>query len=173
MPDAVSSSLTDRRDDRYLMSVRRAFARFPTGVVSLIAVVDGQEIGMVASSFTVGVSAHPPLVSVAIQRTSMSWPRLRAAASIGVSVLAEDQAALARQMAGPDKHRRFDGVTLLSNRSDARFVNGASVWFECTVHDEVDAGDHTVALLEVIAHHTDDRLGSLVFHESGFHRLAP
>ena len=169
----MDTSETLPRDERYLSTVRRAFALFPSGVVSLVAVVDGHEVGMVASSFTVGVSADPPLVSVAIQRTSASWPRLRSAASIGVSVFSEDQQALARQMAGPDRHRRFEGVTLLSTRSDARFIEGASTWFECTVHDEVDAGDHTVALLEVVALRTDEDLRPLVFHDSGFHCLAP
>ena len=164
---------TRPRDEVYLATVRRAFALFPSGVVSLVAVVDGHEVGMVASSFTVGVSADPPLVSVAIQRTSTSWPRLRASASIGVSVFAEDQAALARQMAGPDRDRRFEGVTLLSTRSDARFVEGAATWFECTVHDEVDAGDHTVAFLEVVAVRTAEALRPLVFQGSGFHRIAP
>jgi len=164
---------TRPRDEVYDSTVRRAFALFPSGVVSLVAVVDGQEIGMVASSFTVGVSADPPLVSVAIQRTSTSWPQLRAAASIGVSVFAEDQAALARQMAGPDRDRRFEGATLLSTRSDARFVEGAATWFECTVHDEVDAGDHTVAFLEVVAVRTEEVLRPLVFQGSGFHRIAP
>jgi len=173
MTDTMNTATALPRDEAYLATVRRAFARFPSGVVGLVAVVDGHEIGMVASSFTVGVSADPPLVSVAVQKTSTSWPRLRAAASIGVSVFADDQAALARQIAGPDRNRRFDGVTLLSTRSDARFVDGASTWFECTVHDEVDAGDHTVALLEVVALRTEEDRLPLVFHDSGFRQLAP
>lgn len=173
MTDTMNTLQPISRDEVDRFAVRRAFGRFPSAVVSLVAVVDGHEVGMVASSFTVGVSANPPLVSVAVQRTSTSWPRLRAATSIGVSVLAEDQAALVRQMAGPDRHRRFEGVPLLSTGSDARFVDGASTWFECTLYGEVDAGDHIVALLEVAAFRTDRNLRPLVFHDSGFHTLTP
>lgn len=173
MTDTMNTLQPIPRDDVNVSAVRRAFARFPSGVVSLIAFVDDQQVGMVASSFTVGVSSDPPLVSVAIQRTSTSWSRLRAATSIGVSVLAADQATLARRMAGPDRHHRFEGVPLLSNGSDARFVGGASAWFECTVYSEVDAGDHTVALLEVVAIRADDHVRPLVFHDSTFHSLTP
>ena len=64
-------------------------------------------------------------------------------------------------------------MTLLSTRSDARFVEGAATWFECTVHDEVDAGDHTVAFLEVVAVRTEEVLRPLVFQGSGFRRVTP
>ncbi|GAB3605608.1 flavin reductase family protein [Conyzicola nivalis] len=153
-------------------TVRQAFAHYPAGVVAMVAAVGGVEAAMVASSFTVGISAEPPLVSVAIQRTSTTWPRLRSALRIGISVFAEDQAALARQMAGPNRDRLAD-VQLEDTGSEARMVAGASSWFECTLYNEVDAGDHTLALLEVTAFHTDEQRPPLVFHGSGFRSLAP
>jgi flavin reductase (DIM6/NTAB) family NADH-FMN oxidoreductase RutF len=161
-----------KQSDLDTAAVRQAFAHYPSGVVAMVAVVNGVESAMVASSFTVGISAEPPLVSVAIQRTSTTWPRLRSAPRIGISVFAEDQAALARQMAGPNQHR-VEGVVLRDSGSDARFVAGASSWFECTLYREVEAGDHTLVLLEVTAFHTDRPRPPLVFHGSGFRSLAP
>ncbi|WP_425604808.1 flavin reductase family protein [Actinomycetospora termitidis] len=43
--------------------------------------------------------------------TSTTWPRLRTAAGLAVSVLAEDHAQLARRLAGPGQDR-FIGTTI-------------------------------------------------------------
>ena len=155
------------------VEVRQAFAHYPSGVVALISETDEGTIGVVASSFTVGVSADPPLVSVAIQRTSTSWPQLRDAAHIGVSVFSADQAQLARQMAGPDRAARFGGVDLVDDGSDARFIGGAAGWLDCVLFDEVPAGDHTIALLEVVGVQVDPEMSPLVFHGSSFRHLGP
>jgi flavin reductase (DIM6/NTAB) family NADH-FMN oxidoreductase RutF len=166
----VDDALLDTELDT--ATVRRAFAGFPSGVVALIARVDGAPVGLVASSFTVGVSSTPPLVSVAMRRSSATWPLLRRADRIGVSVLAEDQAHLARQLSAPDRARRFDGVDLIATGTGARLLAGAASWFECALHSEVDAGDHTVAFLEVIALGTSPDRPPLFFHGSTFRRLA-
>lgn len=52
------------------IALREAYSHFPQGVVLLAAEVDGVRHGLLASTFTVGVSLTPPLVSVAVQRSS-------------------------------------------------------------------------------------------------------
>ena len=56
--------------------LRQAFGIFPTGVVAVAAEVDGQLVGLAASSFT-SVSLDPPLVSFSVARSSKTWPDLR------------------------------------------------------------------------------------------------
>jgi flavin reductase (DIM6/NTAB) family NADH-FMN oxidoreductase RutF len=68
-------------------ALRQAFGRFPSGIAALCAQIDGTPNGIVASSFTVGVSMEPPLVMFAVQNTSRTWPVLRGADRIGVSIL--------------------------------------------------------------------------------------
>ncbi|MFT4306387.1 MAG: flavin reductase family protein [Microbacterium sp.] len=152
-------------------ALRRAFSVFPSGVVAILAEVDGEVRGIVASAFTVGVSTDPPLVSCAVQRTSTTWPALRRASRLGVTVLADGQGALARQIAGPDRERRFEGVPLRETGSSARFVDGSPLWLECRLYAEHPAGDHTIALLEVTALGTLPELEPLVFHRSDFRTL--
>jgi flavin reductase (DIM6/NTAB) family NADH-FMN oxidoreductase RutF len=153
------------------VQLRQTFSYFPSGVVALIAEVDDEPRGMVASTFTVGVSIDPPLVLCAIQNSSTTWPRMRRAATIGISVLAEDQGPVGLQIGSRQREDRFAGVPLRSTGSSARFIAGAPVWFECDVHAEHPAGDHTVVLLRVLALGADPRLKPLVFHGSSFRQL--
>jgi flavin reductase (DIM6/NTAB) family NADH-FMN oxidoreductase RutF len=151
--------------------LKQVFSYFPSGVVAVLALIDGEPRGIVASAFTVGVSMEPPLVSCAVQNTSRTWPVLKRADTIGISVLAEDQGALCRQLASPDRRARFEHVPLRDTGSSALFISGAPVWFECTLAGEFPAGDHVVALLEVHGLGADPGLNPLVFHGSSFRQL--
>jgi flavin reductase (DIM6/NTAB) family NADH-FMN oxidoreductase RutF len=151
--------------------LREVFSYFPSGVVAVLAHIDGEPRGIVASAFTVGVSMAPPLVSCAIQNTSRTWPVLKRADSIGISVLGEGQGPLCRQLASPDRAARFENVPLRDTGSSALFIAGAPVWFECTATGEFPAGDHVVALLQVHGLGADPGLNPLVFHGSSFRQL--
>ncbi|NYJ67089.1 hypothetical protein HNR16_001877 [Pseudoclavibacter chungangensis] len=102
--------LVSHDDDQF--ALRRAFGRFPTGVSVHAAEIDGIEHALVASSFMVGVSLDPPLVAVAVQENSETWPLLRDAERFGVSVFAAGQGPLVRQLAGKDRAARFDDVAV-------------------------------------------------------------
>jgi flavin reductase (DIM6/NTAB) family NADH-FMN oxidoreductase RutF len=51
-------------------------------------------------------------------------------------------------------------------------LNDGLARFECTIYREVDAGDHVVVFLELHAVDQSDTSGPLVFHRSGFGKLA-
>lgn len=156
------------RDDP--VELRQAYGCFPSGVTALCAIVDGEPIGMAASSFT-SVSLTPPLVSVSVQNTSETWPRLRLRPRLGLSVLAEGQDAVCRALA--DKYGdRFAGVDWEASTDGAVYVNGATVWLDCSVQREVPAGDHTIALLRINGVLARPDAAPLVFHGSRFRRLA-
>ena len=154
--------------------LRQAFGVFPTGVVAVAAEVDGEVTGLAASSFTT-VSLDPPLVSVSVAATSKTWPDLRRADHLGVTVLAHHHGEVCRQLAGP-VDRRFDGLALSATEEGAVTLDDGLARFDCTVYREVEAGDHVIVLLRL--HAVDqaavDRThgGPLVFHRSGFGRLA-
>ncbi len=145
--------------------LREAFGIFPTGVVAVAAEVDGLLVGLAASSFT-SVSLDPPLVSFSISRTSKTWPDLRRSAHLGVTVLADHQDAVCRQLAGVPEHR-FVGVPVRISDDGAVTLDGGLARFECTIHAEVEAGDHVVVLLKLHAVDQSDTSSPLVFHRSG------
>lgn len=151
-------------------ALRRVFGVFPTGVVAVAADVAGRLVGLAASSFT-SVSLDPPLVSFSIANDSKTWPVLRAAERLGITVLADHHGALARQLSGPAEHR-FDGVDTILTSEGAAIIGGGLGQFDTSVYREVEAGDHTLVLLRVHAIAHADASSPLVFHRSSFHRLA-
>ncbi|MGC4935436.1 flavin reductase family protein [Gordonia sp. DT30] len=164
--------MTEFRTNQDLDSarLRKAFGIFPTGVVAVAAAVDGAPIGLAASSFT-SVSLDPPLVSVSIANTSKTWPDLRRADHLGVTVLADHQDVVCRQLAGP-VDQRFEGVAVHASDEGAITLDDGLAQFDCTVYREVDAGDHLIVLLELHAVQHPETGNPLIFHRSGFGRLA-
>lgn len=154
-------------------ALKRVFAHHPAGVAALAACVDGEDQVLVASSFTPGISLSPPLVSVAVKKDSKTWPRLRAAGRIGVSLLACGQGGLCRQLASPDPAVRWAGIGRSQVDGVALRLDGAAAWLHCAPYAEHDAGDHVIVLLEVTGHEVTLSVNPLIFHGSRFRDLAP
>lgn len=152
-------------------TLRSAFGAFPTGVVAVAAQVRGQLTGIAASSFT-SVSMDPPLVSFSVAGTSSTWPTLREADRIGISVLADHHDVICRQLAGPAE-QRFTGLGLTATGRGAVLLDEAVARFDCSVEQEIEAGDHWIVVMRL---HTAEDGGAvagqpLVFHRSGFAKL--
>lgn len=157
---------TPRLDPKTL---RRAFGAYPSGVVAVAAQVGDRKVGIAASSFT-SVSLEPALVSFSIANSSSTWPALRAAGHLGLSVLADHHGEVCRQLAGPADNR-FDGLEVRVTEGGAVLLVDAVATFDCTIHREVEAGDHTIVLLQLHAVEDPGALSPLVFHRSAFGRL--
>ncbi|MFT4263439.1 MAG: flavin reductase family protein [Nocardioides sp.] len=153
-------------------TLRAVFAGFPSGVAAVGAVVEGTAHVLVVSSFTVGVSQDPPLVLFAVQRTSSTWPDLRRAPVLGVSVLGVGHELAARQLAGHDKAARLAGVDHQVTPSGAVLLEESPVWLECTVEHEYPAGDHDIVVLRVSSLASSPDHDPLVWHRSRFASLA-
>lgn len=151
-------------------AMRSAMSAFPTGVVLLAAEVDGTPVGMLANSFT-SVSLDPPLVSVNIARTSSTWPVLSKAKHWGISVLAEEQEAVFRQLSGK-AGERFSGLDWTSGADGSLVLDGASATFVVGPEARFDAGDHIIVLMRVLGLQRASERRPLVFHGSQTARLA-
>ncbi len=152
-------------------ALKRAYSCFPSGVVGVCCrgTAGDAPIGMAASAFTT-VSLDPPLVSVCVQNSSTTWPRLRNAREIGVSVFAHHQSAVCRQLAGAAEHR-FDGIEPVASAGGALFIPDAAAHLSCSLYNEIAAGDHTLVLLKIEALDSHPDVEPLVFHASTFRAL--
>jgi flavin reductase (DIM6/NTAB) family NADH-FMN oxidoreductase RutF len=148
--------------------LRQVFAAFPTGVAAVAAVIDGEPAGLAASSF-VSVSLDPPLVSVCVAHTSTTWPTLRSAGRLGISVLGDHQEQASRQLSSR-AGKRFAGLDWRATADGAVLLSEASAWLDCSLEQEIPAGDHDIVLLRVHDLGASEVM-PLVFHGSSYRQL--
>ncbi|GAA1154983.1 flavin reductase family protein [Nesterenkonia sandarakina] len=152
-------------------ALRHALAQFPQGIVAVGAEVDGAPEAIIASTFTVGVSLDPPLVTLAVQHNSSTWPKLeRSGGELGISVLGRDQNGLCRQIASKDRANRFTGVDYQLQGS-ALLLDGVPMWLRTRIYDQVRAGDHDIIVLEILDLGFTEGAAGLVFHQHEFKTL--
>jgi flavin reductase (DIM6/NTAB) family NADH-FMN oxidoreductase RutF len=127
---------------------RQALGNYPTGVTVVTTTdVDGTPRGLTANSFT-SVSLDPALVLVCLGKSTASHPVFMAATHFAVNILADDQREVSGLFASkaPDK---FAQAAWHTGVTGAPLIDGSVAWFDCTVHQRVDAGDHTILIGQV------------------------
>ncbi|HWJ66198.1 MAG TPA: flavin reductase family protein [Nocardioides sp.] len=146
-------------------TLRSTFGRFATGVTVITCrTPDGEHHGATVTAFT-PISLDPPLVQVALTRTSKAAAYLDGA-PFAVNVLASDQVGLAMHFAG----RPGTDAVPWRYGSTAPSLAGTAATVVCRPHRTDDGGDHLLFLGEVVDVLTTDR-APLLFHDSAFHQL--
>lgn len=140
--------------------LRRAFGNFATGVTIVTTLAaDGKPCGFTANSFT-SVSIDPPLLLVSIGKWAHGLPVFTASEGFAVNILAREQRDLSNRFAaaGSDK---FAGVEWRAEATGSPVLAGVVAWFDCSHHEQVDAGDHVILIgrIERYAYNTDAPLG--------------
>jgi flavin reductase len=149
-------------------------ARLARTIVVVSAASGGDCHGMTADSFTV-VSQDPVLVTVAVTAGSRTCRLLAAVPGFGVSVLAAEQAAVARHFAS---RRRSPGIGQfepvrweIAPHSAAPVLTDALGWLDCARRDVIPAGDHVLVVGEVLAVRARTRPGQPLVRCGGRYRL--
>ncbi len=121
---------------------------FATGVTIVTAMEAEGPVGFTCQSFT-SLSLDPPLVALAPSKSSTSWPKIAAAGSFCVNVLAADQEMLCRAFAisGGDK---FAGVKWHPGANGDPIIDGVLAWVECDLLGAHEAGDHELVVGRVV-----------------------
>jgi flavin reductase (DIM6/NTAB) family NADH-FMN oxidoreductase RutF len=149
---------------------RHVLGHFATGVAVITAAGPAGPAAMLVSSFT-SVSLEPPLVAFLPDKSSTSWPFIRAAGSFCVNILSAGQQDLCAQFArkGGDK---FDGVTWKAAPSGAPVIDGVMAWIDCELTQTFESGDHYIAIGRVLQLEAADfGAAPLVFFQGGFQPL--
>jgi flavin reductase (DIM6/NTAB) family NADH-FMN oxidoreductase RutF len=124
---------------------RKALSCFGTGVTVVTARYDGLDWGMTCNSFS-SVSLDPALVLWSIRKEASSLHAFTRSGGFTVSVLAQSQAALAWQFATGTMPERFAGVPVQRQDSQRLRLDNAVAWFDCDLHQLIEAGDHMLVL---------------------------
>ncbi|MER8038200.1 flavin reductase family protein [Streptomyces hydrogenans] len=145
---------------------RDVLGRFASGITVVAALDDDAPVGFACQSFA-SLSLDPPLVMLAVGRSSTSWPRIQSAGRFCVNILAEDQrttcAALGRS--GPDK---FADVPWRVSEHGTVRVDGALAHVECVLHEVYEAGDHHLVTAHVVALDAGEDGRPLLYYRSRY-----
>ena len=132
---------------------------------------EGGPVGLAVNSFT-SVSLEPALVGFCVGLASATLPKLRAARTFCVNILAEDQEALSRTFASHATDR-FQGVGWRAAPSGAPVLAGVLAWIDCTMDAEYEAGDHVIVVGRVRELDLLHEGRPLVFYRGGYGRFEP
>lgn len=127
---------------------RKALSCFATGVTVVTTRWQDADWGMTCNSFS-SVSLEPRLVLWSIRKAASSLEAFTRSGGFTVSVLSQPQQALARQFASGDMASRFAGVPTHRLQSERLRLGEALAWFDCSMHQLVDAGDHQIVIGQV------------------------
>ncbi|QMW22586.1 flavin reductase family protein [Sandaracinobacteroides saxicola] len=150
-----------------IRALRDAFGAFATGITIITATTaEGASVGFTANSFT-SVSLTPPLLLVCAAHGVSALPAIRASRAFGVNILAVDQEAISRRFtqrsidrfAGANWHHATLGVPLLT---------GACATFECTVQQDIEAGDHVIFIGHIKGFTADPAHAPLLYHRGRY-----
>lgn len=146
-----------------------AFRQAMTAVATPVSVVTtaerGTPYGTTVNAFA-SLSADPPMVLIALDRTSRLLAVLRRTRRFALNVLAAEQADLATAFTrrGSD---RFAGVRWREHDGLPR-LDSAGVWLACTVDDFLPGGDHLIAAAAVTDVDVREEAAPLTYHRHRF-----
>ncbi len=150
---------------------REVMARVPTGVTVVSARTGAASIwGVTVNSFT-SVSLDPPLILVCIDRGAASHDRLVSAEVFAVSVLADDQAVVAKRFATGPVETRFEHFAWHTAPDGSPVLDGAAAWLECETTEVMPAGDHSIVLGRVRTSGASGR-AALLFFAGDYRKVA-
>jgi flavin reductase (DIM6/NTAB) family NADH-FMN oxidoreductase RutF len=173
-PDAMSASTPaplpiQQPAARDHADYRHALASFGTGVTVVTSRWQDQDWGMTCNSFS-SVSLQPRLVLWSIRREASSYEAFTRSGGFTVNVLSHAQQPLARQFATGSLAQRFADVPVERLASERVCLQGSAAWFECELHQLVEAGDHTIVIGRVLDYASQDT-PALSFWRSRFDRF--
>lgn len=146
--------------------LREGLKYVPNSIAAVAALYEGEPTAFVVGTFA-EVSLDPPLVSIAVQKQSRTWEKLRSAETIGISILSAHHKAVVYQL-GSRSGDRFQGVGYTADGNGAILLDKSAVAFRSTVEEEIAAGDHVIVLLRVIDYAREE-VPPLVYANAGLH----
>lgn len=128
--------------------------------------------GFTATAFLT-VSIAPPIVLVSATNASSALAVVRDGDALAVNLLRVDGKDLAGAFARPrpERAKAWGALGWHADAFGAPLLDGALGAFSATLRQLVDAGDHTLALLDVTAIHKGDDFDSLVYHNRAYGRV--
>lgn len=130
--------------------------------------------GMTATAFS-SVSLDPPLVLVCVITANEGAEVIRKNGVFAVNILAAEQEPLSNYFASRSRPRGRDAFSEVPHRevvTGAPVLDGVAGFLDCRLVATHEAGDHLIFIGEVTALGCNEEVSPLLFHSSGYRRVA-
>jgi flavin reductase (DIM6/NTAB) family NADH-FMN oxidoreductase RutF len=145
---------TDDEHEEYDRLRRRVLWKLPSGLY-VIGSTDGEarRNGMTLNWLS-QVSFDPKLVAVSIERSAFTHELVSASRVFAVSLVDREDRAIVRKFTKPvdvDLERRtLNDFPFVERTTGAPILEQAVAFVDCHVHDQLELGDHTLFVGEVV-----------------------
>jgi flavin reductase (DIM6/NTAB) family NADH-FMN oxidoreductase RutF len=134
-------------------AIGAVLGRTPSGLFILTArAADGRETGLLAS-WVQQAAFDPPMVTVAVNRKRFLHEWLAAAPQVVLNLVGEGQKQFLKHFGagfGPDEPA-FEGLSLARSPGGLPVLTDALGYLEGRIAGQVEAGDHVVYVVEIVA----------------------
>jgi flavin reductase (DIM6/NTAB) family NADH-FMN oxidoreductase RutF len=152
--------------------VRRALRAWASGVTIVTAAHKNEQHGMTVSSFA-SISLDPPLLMVALQKTTRTSGMVSRAQAFGVTILSAGQREISERFAGrsDESNDRLEGIEMETLDTGAPLIKGGLAYFDCRLRQTMDAGTSIIFIGEVVAARQFEGQ-PLVYHNRQYQRMS-
>lgn len=152
---------------------KATLSQWASGVTIVTSVLDGQHVGITASSFS-SVSMDPPRILICVAKRLYTHQVIIDSGIFGVSILAADQEAVGSRFAGriAEGEDRFAGVDFFTAETGTRLIKHGVGWLDCRLSVAHDGGDHSIFVGDVVAAHGAEHGDPILYYNRHWRHLA-
>ncbi|ESS68370.1 flavin reductase [Methyloglobulus morosus KoM1] len=129
----------------------RALFNYVTHGVYVISVTHGKEQNAFTAAWVMQASFDPPMIAYSINPGHYSYQLLKASGVCTVNVLGQDHLAIAAHFGQPGVKEKMTKYRWQTREAAAPILSDGLVYFDCKLSHTTDAGDHKIAVCEVVA----------------------
>lgn len=144
---------THTRPDLDLM--KQVNRRFVTGVTVVTAMDGDKPRGLAVNAFS-SISLDPPMVMVAVQRTSSTHDCLYRAAHLAINILSVDQLDVVNTFAAKSDDK-FAGLDWDPGTFGSPLIDRSAAQMEVEIRERLQASTHTLFVCRVVHATVSDR----------------
>ena len=119
--------------------------------VYVISVANGTEQNAFTAAWVMQVSFDPPMIAFSINPEHYSYQLLKAGGVCTVNVLGQDHLAIAAHFGQSGIKEKMTKYRWQAGKTAAPVLSDSLAYFDCKLSHTTDAGDHKIAVCEVIA----------------------
>lgn len=155
-----------------VQTFKQVLAHWATGVTVVTTILNGERIGITASSFT-SLSVDPPEILVCINKKLYTNRAIVNSGHFAVNILSQEQIDWGKRFAGlmPELENRFAGIETTTAVTGSPILPNVLAWVDCRVAHAHDGEDHTIFIGDVVGANARDDGDPLLYYFRSWRKL--